>query len=64
MYIDKDGRYVETEADKKFFAGLACRIPVMLGGGHKKGKRTAFAEGVATYQCPRCKATWKRKVKA
>lgn len=36
--------------------------------GHKRGKRVAFAGDTADmgkrFQCPRCKATWFRKVKA
>lgn len=64
MYKDAQGRFVEEESDKKFFAELACRLPVMLGGGHKRGKKGGAVDGLATYQCPRCKATWTRKVKA
>lgn len=37
--------------------------------GHKRGKRllmvtTTSTVLVNTYECPRCKATWTRKVKA
>ena len=38
--------------------------------GHKRGKRTAASDSVeretghAIYCCPRCGATWTRKVKA
>jgi transposase-like protein len=35
-------------------------------GGHKRGKRInpREQEGFAEYRCPRCAATWTRKVKA
>lgn len=32
--------------------------------GHKRGKRINYAQGMITFQCPRCKATWTRKGKA
>lgn len=68
MHINKDGKYVETAADKKFFAKLACSLPKMLGGGHKRGKRVNPGNSVSPigvlFKCPRCGDTWTRKVKA
>jgi len=48
-----------------------CRIPRWLGGGHLRGKRclvsttpaAIYAAGKTMYQCPRCHATWTRKIK-
>jgi hypothetical protein len=40
-------------------ARLICKV-----FGHKRGKLTSLIGGVRTIGCPRCKATWARKVKA
>ena len=75
MHKDKDGKYVETEADKKFFARLACNLPKAFGGGHRRGKRINREDAVKRFlasadthlmffECPRCGATWSRKAKA
>lgn len=43
---------------------LLCSLPKWMGGGHKRGQLTQFiADGSrATYVCPRCFATWERKI--
>jgi uncharacterized C2H2 Zn-finger protein len=30
--------------------------------GHARGKRIGEIDGIATFRCPRCMATWTRKV--
>lgn len=48
---------------------VLCRLPKWLGGGHKRGRREGVIENHAaglffhTFACPRCGATWMRKVK-
>lgn len=43
---------------------LLCRL-----FGHKRGKRVVYtvggpeADGEREYQCPRCEATWTRKIR-
>ena len=51
---------------------LLCKLPRFMGGGHRRGKRVSvpanftreFKPGYDTIRCPRCGATWTRKVKA
>ena len=54
---------------------LLCKLPRWMGGGHKRGKRVGYEikqhedggtvlTGKAAYRCPRCGATWTRKLRA
>lgn len=48
---------------------LLCMLPKWLWGGHKRGKRVLYvvggpeSDGEREYQCPRCDATWTRKIR-
>lgn len=44
---------------RKMWSGLVCRI-----SGHKRGKRaeSQLIVGMTVFYCPRCQATWMRKV--
>ena len=49
---------------KLLFGKLICRIK-----GHRRGKRVVYtvggpeSDGEREYQCPRCEATWTRKLR-
>lgn len=43
----------------RLFGKIACMLL-----GHKRGKRIAQSQAEKTYRCPRCAATWTRKVRA
>ena len=56
---------------KQLIGKILCALPRWAGGGHRRGefvKRVGIgADGktdTVVYQCPRCHATWTRKVKA
>lgn len=70
--LNKDDKYVEDAALMSRLAKIACALPVLLGGGHKRGKRIGMAikpDGsphyaeYALFECPRCREKWNRKVK-
>jgi hypothetical protein len=48
---------------------IICSLPRWLGGGHRRGRRVADVlgtlqgQGLFYLQCPRCGATWTRKIK-
>lgn len=49
---------------------LLCMLPRWLGGGHRRGKAHSLIRAQGTDQvtakmfiCPRCEATWTRKIK-
>lgn len=48
----------------RFLRWLWCRLPRAIGGGHLRGKATGEVRpgNMKVYQCPRCLATWTRKV--